>query len=112
MLSIVPSCGYRFRCRLGRFQREHLPGKRLAVLLLVAGVACSVGLNGRLPVSGHVLLWTLLLPFVAWLLRRDGRPFFGPGFFYALVRSSHRGQQAGHRSLSPILLFSCLPASY
>jgi ABC-type transport system involved in multi-copper enzyme maturation permease subunit len=112
MLSIVSSCAYRFGCRLGRFQREHLAGKPLAVLLVVAGVTCSVVLNARLPVSGHLLVWILLLPFIAWLVRRDGQPFFGPVFFYDLVRSSHRGEQVGHRCLYAILLICVLAGVY
>lgn len=40
------------------------------------------------------------------------RSFFGPVFFYDLVRSSRRGEQAGHRFLYALVLFCVLAAVY
>src|SRR5438552_5813471 len=112
MLSIVQSCAQRLRRGLWRFQRRQRVRKRFAVLFVVVGVASSVGLKALLPVAGQLLLWALLLLVVAWLLRGQGRSFFGPVFFYDLVRSSRRGEQVGHRCLYAIVLLCVLAAVY
>lgn len=110
MPSIVQSWGCRLRH--GLWQRRQFPGKRLAVLFLVAGVACSFAFNVHLPVPSHLLLWVLILLVAAWLLRHAGRPLFGPLFFYDLVRSSRRGEQIGHRCVYAIVLVCVLAVVY
>src|SRR5947209_6715766 len=112
MLSIVQAWSYRLRRSLWGFPRGKSSGRRLAALFLVAGVACSVGLNWLLPVAGQLLLWTILLLIGAWLVRHAGPWSFGPVFFYDLVRSSRRGEQVGHRCVYALLLIGVLAVLY
>jgi ABC-type transport system involved in multi-copper enzyme maturation permease subunit len=112
MLSIVQSLGYQLRHGLLPFGRRQPSAKRLAILLFVAGAAASTALRNLLPATGQLVLWAALMLYAAWLLRQCGRPFFGPVFFYDLVRSSRRGEQVGHRCVYALLLVGVLATVY
>src|SRR5439155_27290730 len=57
-------------------------------------------------------LWPALLLVAAWLLRGQEDSFFGPVFFYDLVRSSRRGELVGHRCCYAIVLFCVIALVY
>lgn len=89
--------------------RARLRGKQsssdhLLPLALMAGAGVLVWFYDRLPLAWQTLGWGLILVGLAVLLRRAGQQFFGPVFFYDLVRTARRGQQVGHRVLYAVLL--------
>ena len=77
---------------------------RLLPLALIAAAVVLVWFYDRLPLAWQTLGWGLVLVGLAVLLRRAGQQFFGPVFFYDLVRTARRGQQVGHRILYAVLL--------
>ena len=77
---------------------------RLVPAALIGGAVVLVWFYDRLPLAWQTLGWGLVLVGLAVLLRRAGQQFFGPVFFYDLVRTARRGQQIGHRILYAVLL--------
>ncbi len=77
---------------------------RLLPLALIAGAVVLIWFYDQLPLAWQSLGWGLVLVGLAVLLRRAGQQFFGPVFFYDLVRTARRGQQVGHRVLYAVLL--------
>jgi ABC-type transport system involved in multi-copper enzyme maturation permease subunit len=77
---------------------------RLLSLALAVSAIALVWFYDRLPLAWQTLGWGLVLVGLAVLLRRTGQQFFGPVFFYDLVRTARRGKQIGHRVLYAVLL--------
>src|SRR5437899_3468099 len=74
-------------------------------------MVCLPG-SQAVPVGRQLFFWALLLLVLAWLLRGQGRSLFGPVFFYDLVRSSRRGEQAGHRTFYALVLLCAIAGLY
>ncbi len=104
MSSSVPSPTSWLRKTRARFWSTQAPLDRLLPLALAIGAVLLVWFYDRLPLAWQTLGWGLVLVGLAVLLRRAGQQFFGPVFFYDLVRTARRGQQIGHRVLYAVLL--------
>ncbi len=104
MSSSVPSPTSWLRKTRARFWSTQAPLDRLLPLALAIGAVLLVWFYDRLPLAWQTLGWGLVLVGLAILLRRAGQQFFGPVFFYDLVRTARRGQQIGHRVLYAVLL--------
>jgi ABC-type transport system involved in multi-copper enzyme maturation permease subunit len=86
--------------------------ERLAGLLVLAGAIALVWRGNHLPRSGQVVLWGLVLVFLAVILRRGWLKLFGPVLFYDLVRIARRRRYVILRCLYALFLFLTLYSAY
>lgn len=106
----------RFRAWLPRFPARHFSrqaaGDRLLLVALIAGSGLLVWFAWDLPLAWQALGWGLVLTGLAALLRRGWVQFFGPVFFYDLVRTARKGQQIGHRCVYAVVLVAMIFVVY